>query len=34
MVATPNGRYEVASGASYSAALVSGIGALMLERNP
>ena len=32
MVATPDGRYEVPSGASYSAALVSGIGALMLER--
>jgi len=32
MVATPDGRYEVPSGASYSAALVSGIGALELER--
>ena len=32
MVATPDGRYEVPSGASDSAALVSGIGALELER--
>jgi len=33
LVAIPDGGYEVASGTSYSAAEVSGIVALMLERN-
>jgi subtilase family protein len=34
MVAIPDGGYEVSSGTSYSAAEVSGIVALMLERKP
>src|SRR5476649_1448819 len=34
MVAIPDGGYEVASGTSYSAAEVTGIVALMFERNP
>jgi subtilisin family serine protease len=33
MVAIPDGRYQVSSGTSYAAATVSGIVALMLERN-
>ena len=33
LVAIPNGGYEVASGTSFSAAEISGIVALMLERN-
>ena len=34
LVAIPDGRYEVSSGTSYSAAEVSGIVALMLQRQP
>ncbi|MBV9955488.1 MAG: S8 family serine peptidase [Pseudolabrys sp.] len=34
MVAIPDGGYQVSTGTSYSAAGVSGIAALMLERNP
>lgn len=34
MVAIPDGGYEVSSGTSYSAAEVSGIAALMLQRKP
>ncbi|HEX5210930.1 MAG TPA: S8 family serine peptidase [Pseudolabrys sp.] len=34
LVAIPDGRYEVSSGTSYSAAEISGIVALMLERRP
>ena len=34
MVAIPEGRFEIASGTSFSAAEVSGIVALMLERRP
>ena len=34
LVAIPNGGYEVSSGTSYSAAEVSGIAALLIQRNP
>jgi subtilisin family serine protease len=34
MVAIPDGGYEVSSGTSYSAAEISGIIALMIERKP